>query len=424
MNERILVIGHGHPEHISGGGEIAAYSCWKAYSEMPNVEAACFLARGDTNHDVFEGAISGRLTRYRENQYLWHQGLSDPFMMRAANLHEVVGHFAELVRALKPTVVHAHHYFMLGLEYLKVLKDIDPNIRIVLTLHEYMAICPNSGLMMKPDGGALCRSGAYDHHYDCAPDRSPEDHWLRYYRFQTYFNYVDHFVAPSEFLKERYVEWGLRRDRIRVIRNGVIPRARIAPRELQEGETRNRFAFFGQINPHKGVDVVLRALALMSRKRRKGLRFEIHGANLDRQPESYRDMIAKLLEPLEEEGVATMIGPYTQDELPDRMAEIDWVMVPSIWYENAPLVIQEAFSIGRPVITTNIGGMREAVQHDKTGYCLPRASVPAMSDAMSRLAENTTKYDRLVNNLPSPPTWKTSAGRHMKLFASLSKEAA
>ena len=57
--------------------------------------------------------------------------------------------FVDLIRALKPTVVHTHHYAHFGLEYLRVIKQTDPSIRIVMTLHEYMAICRNNGQMVK-----------------------------------------------------------------------------------------------------------------------------------------------------------------------------------------------------------------------------------------------------------------------------------
>ena len=424
MTHRVLVMGHGHPDVISGGGEIAAHNSWKAYSESDLVEKAWFLARSDVKHSGLSGAISGRLSRYRDNQYLWDQGLADPFMMRAANLNEVVGSFSELVRALRPTLVHTHHYFMLGLEYLKVLKDINPEVKTVMTLHEYMAICPNSGTMLNPETKSLCQSGAYDHHFGCAPDRSPEDHWLRYNRFQTYFSYVDHFIAPSEFLRARYIEWGLTPDRISVVRNGVVPQKRLPPRTLEDQGTRNRFAFFGQINPMKGIDLVLRALHAMTSKQRKRVHFEIHGANLERQSEEFQNEFTDLLEPLVREGVVTLVGPYAQSELPARMAGIDWVVVPGQWFENAPLVIQEAFSLGRPVITSDLGGMREAVSDGITGFCLPRGSVPAWAETMLRLAADTTQFDDCISNLPVPMTWDTSIAQTLALFSSHEVEPA
>ena len=63
----------------------------------------------------------------------------------------------------------------------------------------------------------------------------------------------------------------------------------------------------------------------------------------------------------------TFVGRYERDDIPQLMSNIDWVVVPSIWWENAPLVIQEAFQHRRPVICSNIGGMAEKVSDGVNG---------------------------------------------------------
>src|SRR6185503_12621743 len=73
----------------------------------------------------------------------------------------------------------------------------------------------------------------------------------------------------------------------------------------------------------------------------------VHGANLDLQPGQFQNRIAELLERAGEH--VTFIGAYDHDDLHAYMAEVDWVIIPSIWWENSPLVIQEAFHFGRPV---------------------------------------------------------------------------
>ena len=68
----------------------------------------------------------------------------------------------------------------------------------------------------------------------------------------------------------------------------------------------------------------------------------------------------------------TWAGPYDHDrDLPRLMSEIDWVLVPSVWWENSPLVIQEAFQHGRPVICSDIGGMAEQVSAWRGRAALP-----------------------------------------------------
>lgn len=411
--ERVLSVSHGHPDLIRGGGEIAAYNLHRTYTARDDVDAAWFLARADLGNGA-----TGRMTRHRPDEYLWEQSLSRAFTMQAANLDEVTGYFADLVRALRPTVVHAHHFFNLGLEYLKAVKDVDPAIRLVLTLHEYIAICPNAGLMMKPETFELCRSGRYDDHLGCATGADADDLWLRKHRFDGYFRYVDHFVAPSAFLRERYIEWGIPPERITVLRNGQPRRDRLPARPLG-CEGRNRFGFFGQINAHKGLDVMLDGLRRLAPEDRRRLRLDVNGANLEYQPRAFRERIGRLVAPLIEDGVVHWRGAYSGDQLPERMAAVDWVVVPSIWYENAPLTIQEAFSLGRPVVATNLGGMAEAVEDGTTGVLLPRGDGDAWAARMLSLSEDGATWDQLAAGLPVPLPLEASAEEHLALFQSL-----
>ena len=411
--ERILSIAHGHPDLIRGGGEIAAHALHRTYRGHDGVEAAWFLARADLGRGA-----TGRMVRHAPDEYLWEQGLARAHTMQAANLDEVTGYFADLLRKLRPTVVHAHHFFNLGLEFLKVVKDVDPAIRLVLTLHEYIAICPNAGLMMKPDTGQLCASGRYTDHLGCAPDTGLDDLWLRRHRFLGYFRYVDHFVAPSAFLRDRYIEWGLPGDRISVLRNGQPARPRLAPRAAGP-EGRNRFGYFGQINAHKGIDVVLDGLRLLPEAMRRTLRLDINGANLEYQPRAFRERFSAFVLPLIEDGTVRWRGAYDERDHARRMAEVDWVLVPSIWYENAPLTIQEAFAFGRPVLATDLGGMREAVRDGETGLLLPRGDAETWAKTMLDVAGDAALWDRLAANLPVPLSLASSADEHLALFRSL-----
>ena len=305
-DHRILVMAHAHPDFSLGGGEIAAYNLFKAYREQPSVQKAWFLARADRGRGV-TGSISLR----RPDEYLWEQAVHDWHMMKAAHQESLTTWFADLVRALKPTVVHTHHYAHLGLEYLRVIKQVDPGIRIVLTLHEYMAICSNHGQMIKTGSFKLCSRESYDECRQCFPDKTAEDFWLRKHYFQSHFKLVDQFVSPSEFLRQRYIDWGLAPEKIVVIENGQSDEPALPPRPLAEGETRNRFGFFGQINPYKGLDVVLQALHEMPKADRKKIVLEVHGANLELQAAEYREKVEALREPFGQAGRGAMGRPVS-----------------------------------------------------------------------------------------------------------------
>ena len=409
---RILVISHAHPDFSLGGGELAAHNLYQACRQHAQVEDAWFLARADRGRGP-TGAISLR----RPNEYLWEQSVTDWHMMRAANVESLTSRFLDLIRSIRPTVVHAHHYAHLGLEFLRVIKRFDPSIRIFMTLHEYMAICHNNGQMIKTETNRLCSSESPDECRQCFPDKTPEDFWLRKHFFLDHFRLVDCFVAPSEFLRERYVRWGIPPEKIVVIENGQSAEPALAPRVLADGETHNRFAFFGQINPFKGIDVLLEAMHTLPAPALKRIVVEIHGANLELQDGKLQRKVRELAEPLIRKKALFWMGPYRPDEQRRRIAAIDWLLVPSIWWENSPMVIQEAFACGRPVIASDIGGMAEKVRDGVDGLHVRAASAARWGEAMVSAASTPGLWDRLAKGIRRPPTMAQCAEQHMTVYA-------
>lgn len=408
---RILVTSHGHPDFHMGGGELAAYNLFKTYGTHPDVDAAFFLAR----HDRGRGP-TGVISLRRANEFLWEQGVGDWFRMKMANPRGTTHDFAELIRCLRPSIVHVHHYVHMGLEYLHVIKKIDPSIKIVMTLHEYVAICFNQGQMVKPDTNRLCFRESPEDCHRCFPQHSAEDFWLRKHRYQSFFHHVDHFVAPSDFLRQRYIDWGIAPERIVTIENGQAGGDMLPPRPLPEGETRNRFAFFGQINPFKGVSLLLQGLAGLKKAERRKIVLEIHGANLEHQTQEFQDMIARLRAPLEKEGCLQWIGPYEPFQMASRMAHVDWVVIPSIWWENSPMVIQESFTLGRPLVGSDIGGMAEKISHGVNGVHVPVGNARAWGEMLLRLSGYTEEWDQLRSGIAKPISYKACATAHLQLI--------
>ncbi len=97
------------------------------------------------------------------------------------------------------------------------------------------------------------------------------------------------------------------------------------------------------------------------------------------------------------------------------MAAIDWVVVPSIWWENAPLVIQEAQLHRRPVIASGIGGMAEMVEHGRTGLHVRPNDAGDLAKVMRACAEERGLWTRLANAAP-PPDIDRVAAAHLALF--------
>src|SRR5690606_12262047 len=103
------------------------------------------------------------------------------------------------------------------------------------------------------------------------------------------FEAADLFVSPSEFLRRRYIAWGIPADYIVVIENGQ-PQFEEAAQAAESPGLRTRFGFFGQITEFKGVEVLLQALHVMRPEVRRSLQVEINGANLEQQEPKFREM--------------------------------------------------------------------------------------------------------------------------------------
>jgi glycosyltransferase involved in cell wall biosynthesis len=133
-------------------------------------------------------------------------------------------------------------------------------------------------------------------------------------------------------------------------------------------------------------------------EQRPDIHLRLHGANLDQQTDEFQDNFAALLE--RAEANVTLVGSYHPSDLPLLMRDVDWVVVSSRWWENSPLVIQEAFMQRRPVICSGIGGMAEKVTHDVNGLHFNVGDVDSMAAAIERAASEPGLWERLREGIP------------------------
>lgn len=416
----ILVISHAHPDFSVGGAEIAAYNLFCALRDTKGSHIVNFLAR--TNLNIL---TPGSLTQRKHNEFLWRQEMGSWFSLRTAypdSMNKDLSHF--LLRT-RPDVIFINHYAHIGIEVLRAIRKLLPNVFIALTLHEYLAICNRNGQMLKAHTNRLCYRESVDECALCFPDISENEFWLRKNFIMKHFSYVDHFISPSEFLKNRYIEWGLPADRFSVIENGQP--TRLNPnndRRFSVSAKRAVFGFFGQITEYKGVDVFLRAIHQLSVDLRQRASFELHGANLDQQGDWLKDLIKQLADPLIEEGTLRWAGAYPREEVLQRISRVDWVVVPSIWWENSPMIIQEAFVCGKPVICSNVGGMSEKVVDLVTGVHFAVANAFDLAEKLAYLIENPSFQKELSDNIQPPLSYPEVADLHMSLATKHFKESA
>jgi glycosyltransferase involved in cell wall biosynthesis len=106
----------------------------------------------------------------------------------------------------------------------------------------------------------------------------------------------------------------------------------------------------------------------------------------------------------------TFHGAYESEELPKLMADIDWLVVPSVWWENSPLVIQEAFNHKVPVIVSDIGGMAEKVEHGVNGLHFRAGKASSLAESMSQILDDSVLPQvNYVGNIQAPLTIEQTA---------------
>ncbi|WP_457302429.1 glycosyltransferase, partial [Phyllobacterium sp. P5_D12] len=112
-------------------------------------------------------------------------------------------------------------------------------------------------------------------------------------------------------------------------------------------------------------------------------------------------------------------GAYRREDIAGLIATVDCAIMPSIWWENAPLVIQEAQSQDCPVITSNIGGMAEMIEDGVNGLTVPTNDPIALAAAMRRIAEDADLRQTLVLGARHPDTIDMTAARYLDLIETL-----
>ena len=114
-----------------------------------------------------------------------------------------------------------------------------------------------------------------------------------------------------------------------------------------------------------------------------------------------------------------MAGRYGHDKLPALMAAVDWVVVPSIWWENSPLVIQEAFAFGRPVICSDIGGMAEKVDDGVNGLHFRARDVESLATAIERAVADPSLWSTLRSHVTPAHSMDDHVARLSELYREL-----
>ncbi len=452
----VLVMTHSHPKLTRGGAEISAFTLFRELRARGG--KAWLLGCSSPKSEVRLGAT---LTQpYGPDDYVYHPNAAFDYFKFANPDPQFPKVIEELVAELKPDIVHSHHFVRFGVEMFAAIRRGWPKTRIVLSLHEYLAICNHHGQMMKTKTFRLCEKDSYAACAACFPQHGERDFFLRKRYLQMFFDDVDLFISPSHFLAERFRNWGLPASKLAVLENmpperdgstadawvppAVLPPpvevAKLAfkPKPSRTASAKRlggdevsladgaedaaatgaalpslNFGFFGQMSPLKGITVLMDAARRLTDLGIRNVVIEIYG-DYSSQPLEFQKVVEEALEEAGENVV--FHGAYDNSQVNTLMQRIDAMIIPSTWWENSPVVIQEAFTNGKPVICSNIGGMAEKITHGVNGLHFEVSRPASLAEVLADLATNPGKLASLTAGVRPPPTAQEVLEQHLELY--------
>ena len=417
---KILYLIHGHRDFSVGGAENAAFSLFEQCQLQPDVEAWILAAAHTSLGIVGHGEIRSVDDKGREyligSECEWYKFTN-------TDINSISRSLTRLLHHIDPDVIHLQHYSNFGIDIIPLLQRICPNTKIVVTLHEYLALCMHNGQMVKTKDLSLCSSATPMACSRCFPDRSAEDMFLRSHFIRTILESCDALISPSEFLIKRYRDNGFSHDNFQMIENGLPGNFDTLDRSQFSSSfspQRNRFAFFGQLNSYKGVLLLFQAIAVLKSRGVTNFSVDVYGANLEMQPQEFQDLFQSLHERVSD--IVQLRGRYKQSQMESLVLSADWVIMPSIWWENSPVVIQESFFFQRPVIGSDIGGVNEKVD-GCGGIPFPHRSETGLADAIESAIGNIRLHNQLLAKMQPPFRAIDCFEAHLALYQSLLKES-
>lgn len=365
---RVCIVSHSHPDFSKGGGEVAAFRQYK--TQLQEGWDVLFAAASEVNTKYAESRRIDQIVAHSDREFLYEfSGMDedrlswrDPYKRRS---------LARFFADLNADIYHFHHYWRVGFDLIADLMEMRPHSRFVLTAHEMLAICLHHGQMIKTRGNELCNLSSAMRCLSCFPDKDVNDIIMRKAYILSVMRRFHHISYPSVFIQKRYEEWGLKTVPSIVLENYLGDDLFSRLRGVTSDSALNRrFGFFGQPTAFKGLNILLAGFSIALQTERN-LSLTVYGAT--------RDDVISLFPDLKRvvDGMGRNVsfaGRYDPADALDLMQSVGWIVVPSIWWENSPVVIQEARRIGTPLIVSDIGGMAEKVEPGIDGMHFKRAS--------------------------------------------------
>jgi glycosyltransferase involved in cell wall biosynthesis len=398
---KIVIAVHHFPPRYTGGAEWRAYRTAAALQardhEVRVVCVECIDAGPDGSvaweDDFYDGIAVRRLSFNLA-------AAPDPFRWEYDNPW-IGHHLKEFLSEHRPDVFHLISGYLMSGRALRVAHQLD--IPTVVTLTDFWFLCSrismlrsNGQISTLPINAVTCARclGEEKRRYRLPGRIAPglmDAFWrsrktrLRNIEARMTFlrqtlDQVNVIISPSQFLRSVFIEAGVEPERIIFSRQGRdFPD--LTPETLEKTPSSDlRVGYVGQIAWHKGVHVLFEVARRMPDV---PLIMRAYG---DTTP--FPEYTARLRRLIAGDKRLKLAGVYRCQEASQVLRELDVIVVPSLWYENSPNAILEAFAHRTPVVASNLGGMAELVRDGENGLLFAPGDANDLARQLRRLLDD------------------------------------
>ena len=404
---RILIIIHGYPPFYMAGSEVYTYNLARELAK--NNEVFVFHRIEDKSQPLYqitdtvsEGVNIRYINNYEPNDAVFYDKYLNP---------RIDDEFRNYVKIVNPDVVHIGHLSHLSTQ-IPIIAKREFGLPVLFTIHDFWMFC-HRGQLINPENWKICPLPNIEQCTRCAafhynnPDFPAEQIRQRTEHIRHVIDCVDVFFAPSHTLEQFFIEMGVEREKIFYSKYGFNISA------IKNHKKSNRsevvFGFTGRIIHTKGVHLLCEAFS----KVEGNARLVVWG---DADSEYGRDLMQKFSGKNIE-----FKGRYHNDELQQVLDSFDVLVCPSIWLENAPLVIQEAQAAQIPVLVSDRGGMAELVHDGIDGFTFKLGDADDLRKKMQRIVDNPEMLSALKPSIEKVRTIQDDAEFCMLKYNELTK---
>ena len=376
---KVLKVIHGYPPYYMAGSEVYSYNLCNELSK--NCDISIFTRIEDdfgNPYEVLKSNDNG-IEIIRVNKP------SRDYTFRSKYIDKRLAQiFEDYFQKINPDIVHIGHLSHLTVLIVKIIKKY--KIPILFTLHDFWMMCIR-GQLIKDDlslcnGPSVEKCAKCNMKYFASFEQAKKEIYYSLNLLKEVNEQIDLFIAPSQFLREKYIEYGIPENKITYMDYGF--NLTLFEKIKKNVSKKIRFGFLGRIIPVKGLTTLINSFNDINHSKAE---LNIYG----KFSNSHQYLLNRC-----ENSAIHFKGSYKYKDIAKVFSNIDVLIVPSIWYENSPLVIQEGFLAGVPIITSNLGGMAELVQHEKNGLLFEPGNVEDLKKKINRFIEDPSLIKKLT----------------------------